>query len=150
MYIHTYFYKIMYTYIYILCIYINIAYNHLYNFKHICHMTIYRWVYIYNTNQWPAPPLPFNFPSLWPNWYNVEASRMPRGPMRAPERYWVPISLGTPKTAKSKLSVSCVQSVKGGYLKIPNPNTASGAKKPRWVEYRDENHLKGNTSDITP
>ena len=56
--------------------------------------------------------------SLWPNWYKVDASRMPRGPIRAPERYCVPISLGTPSTAKSaEDGVSWDQSAKGGYLR---------------------------------
>lgn len=130
----------------------HIVYIHTYLYTH--HITIYRlvtFIFTCNTNQSPAPPLPFNFQkqqSLWPNWYNVEASRMPRGPMRAPERYWVPISLGTPKTAKSKLSVSCVQSVKGGYLKILNPlrpeseGVRWSPKKPWWVEYWDEYHLE--------
>ena len=42
---------------------------------------------------WVAP--------AWPKENRVEASRMPRGPKRAPARNWVPKSKGAPMTAKS-------------------------------------------------
>src|SRR5690606_862982 len=73
----------------------------------------------------------WSYAPLCPNENRVEASRIARGPKRAPERYWVPISYGTPSTATSASILS--QSRQSG--RFPNVHSPTNGRSSRPLSY---------------